>query len=49
MFGDYVEVHEESNITNLMTPRTRPAICMGPTGNIQGSLKFMCVESGKKL
>ena len=32
-----------------MTPRTKPAICMGPTGNIQGSLKFMHVESGKKL
>ena len=49
MFGDYVEIHEENTITNSITPRTRPTICMGPTGNIQGSLKFMCVELGKKL
>ena len=32
-----------------MTLRTTPAICMGPTGNIQGSIKFMCLESGKKI
>ena len=34
MFGDYVEVHEENVKTNLMIPRTRPAICMGPSGDI---------------
>ena len=27
----------------------RPAICMGPTGNIQVLIKFMCVETGKKM
>ena len=46
MFGEYVKVHEENTITNSMKPRTRPAICMGPTGNIQGSIKFLCVERG---
>ena len=49
LFGDYVEVHEENAIKNSMTPQTRPAICIGPTGNFQGSIKFMYVESGKKI
>ena len=40
MFGDYVEVHEENPVTNSMSPRTRPAICMGPTGNKEGLIKF---------
>ena len=32
-----------------MIQRTRPAICMGPMGNIQGSFKFMSVNTGKKI
>ena len=32
-----------------MKPWTRPAICMGPTGKIQGSMKLMCVETGRKI
>ena len=31
-----------------MTPQTRPAKCMSPTGNFQGNIKFMCLELGKK-
>jgi len=49
MFGEYVEVHEQNTITNSMNPRTRPAIYMGPSGNIQGSIKFMCINTGKKI
>ena len=49
MFGDYAEVHKENPVTNSMSPRTRPAICMDPSGNIQGSIKFMCVETGEKM
>ena len=49
MFGDYVEVHEENVKTKLMIPRTRPAICMGPSGDIQASIKFMCINTGKKI
>ena len=49
MFAEYSEVHKENTTTNTMTPRARPAICMGPTGNIQGSMKFMRVETGKKI
>ena len=47
IFGDYVEVHKENTITNSMDPRTRLPICMGPKGNIQGSIKFM-LEMEKK-
>ena len=49
MSGEYAEVHEENTVTNSMNPRTRPAICMGPAGNIQGLIKFLYVETGKKL
>ena len=49
MFGEYVKVHKENIVMNSMNPRTRPAICMGPTGNVQGSIKFMCVETGRKI
>ena len=42
MFGEYAKVHEENTTTNSMKPRTGPVICMGPTGNIQGSIN-LCV------
>ena len=49
MFGDYVKVHKENVITNSMSPSTRPAICMGPTGSIQGWIKFMCIDTEKNV
>ena len=33
-FGAYAQCHEEH--TNQMTPRTIGAVCLGPTGNVQG-------------
>eukprot|EP00804_Cyclotella_cryptica_P010069 CCRYP_018044-RA/>CCRYP_018044-RA protein AED:0.31 eAED:-0.77 QI:0/-1/0/1/-1/0/1/0/270 len=47
--GAYCEVHDEPSPTNSMTPRTHETICMGPTGNIQGSYKFYCLCTKKKL
>ena len=44
-----METHEKRTITNSMQARTRPAIYLGPTGNFQGSVKFMCVETGLKI
>lgn len=32
-----------------MQRRTHAAICLGPTGNLQGSYKFLCLSTGKKL
>jgi hypothetical protein len=40
-FGLYCEVHVDPDITNTLDPRTKWAICMGPTGNLQGSYKFL--------
>jgi hypothetical protein len=48
-FGAYAEAHEEYHQTNTMAPRTRGVICLGPTGNFQGSYKMMCHKTGRKL
>jgi hypothetical protein len=48
-FGAYCEVYDEPTPSNSMTPRTHKTICMGPTGNIQGSYKFYCLKTKKKL
>ncbi len=48
-FGAYCEVHTDPDITNTMEPRTKWGICLGPTGNMQGSYKFMSLSTGKKI
>jgi hypothetical protein len=48
-FGAYCEVHGDPDITNTMEPRTRCAICLGPTGNMQGSYKLLSLTTGKKV
>ena len=48
-FGSYCETHEDPDITNRLDPRTKWAICMGPTGNLQGSYKFLSLSTGKKV
>jgi len=48
-FGSYCKVCEDRDITNTMAPRTIWAICLGPTGNAQGSYKFLSLATGKKL
>ena len=47
--GTYCEVHDEPTPTNMMTPRTHEAIALGPTGNLQGSVKFYCIHTGRVL
>ena len=32
-----------------MVPRTHEAIALGPTGNLQGSVKFYCINTGQVL
>eukprot|EP00957_Ditylum_brightwellii_P136990 10446074-Ditylum_brightwellii.AAC.1 len=46
-FGQYVQTHKEHN--NSMGPRTLGAVCLGPTGNSQGSCWFMDINSGAKI
>jgi hypothetical protein len=48
-FGAYCEVHVDPDITNIMEPRTKWGICFGPTGNMQGSYKFLSLSTGKKV
>ena len=47
--GTYCEVHDEPVPSNSMTPRTHAAIALGPTGNMQGSVKFYCLTTGRVL
>ena len=48
-FGAYVQTHEEPNPTNSLQARTIGAICLGPTGNLQGSYKFLNLRTGKRF
>jgi hypothetical protein len=36
-------------LTNTMEPRTKWGICLGPTGNMQDSYKFLSLSTGKKI
>jgi len=42
-------MHIDPDIINTLEPRTNWAICMGPTGNLLGSYKFLSLATGKKL
>jgi hypothetical protein len=47
--GTYCEVHDEPKPSNTTAPRTHAAIALGPTGNMQGSVKFYCLTTGRVL
>ena len=48
-FGAYAQVHEDRNVTNTLEERAQGAICLGPTGNQQGTYNFFSLRSGKKI
>ena len=48
-FGAYAQVHEERNVKNTLEERTQGAICLGPTGNLQGTYNFFSLRSGNKI
>ena len=48
-FGTYCEVHDEPAPTNTMVTSSTPAIVLGPTGNLQGTYKFLSLVTGKKV
>jgi hypothetical protein len=48
-FGAYVQASTNMNTTNTPAARTVGAICLGPTGNQQGSFKFMTLRTEKKF
>jgi hypothetical protein len=47
--GAYCEVHNENDPSNTETPHTSPAISLNPTGNLQGSYRFLSLDSGKRI
>jgi hypothetical protein len=47
--GQYCQVHEEGNPRNSQLARTKGAISLGPSGNLQGGFKFMALNTGKKI
>jgi hypothetical protein len=47
--GQYCQVHEEESPRNGQIARTKGAISLGPSGNLQGGHKFMALNTGKKI
>ena len=47
-FGDYCQVYTETT-NNAQVSRTVGAICLGPTGNKQGTHFFLSVLTGKRI
>jgi hypothetical protein len=45
----FCQVHEEDNPRNIHIARTKGAIYLGPSGNLQGGFKFIALNSGKKI
>ena len=48
-FGQYVQTHEYEEPRNSLEDRTLGAICLGPSGNRQGTYKFMSLKTGKLI
>ncbi len=48
-FGSYVQAHQEPSPSNTQAACTVGAICLGPTGNIQGAYKFLNLRTGKRI
>ena len=44
-FGSYCVTYDEPNITNTQEIRGRDCICLGKTGNRQGTYKFLDLET----
>ena len=47
--GQYCQVHEEDLPRNSQVARTRGAISLGRSGNLQGGFKFMALNTGMKI
>jgi hypothetical protein len=47
--GTYRKVHDEPDSSNSMVGRTHEGIALGPTGNLQGSVKIFCLNTGRVL
>ena len=45
----YYELHDKPNPSNTIVSRTQKGIALGPTVNLQGSVKFYCLNTGRVL
>ena len=49
-FGGYAQVYvKQVNTNDVMTSRTVGGISLGPTGNMQGTYKFVSLETGRLI
>jgi hypothetical protein len=48
-FGSCVQAHQEPDPANTQAAPTVGAICLGPSGNAQGSCKFLNLRTGKRV
>jgi len=48
-FGAYVQAHQEPSPSNSQEACTVSAICLGPSGNIQGSFEFLNLTTSRKI
>ena len=49
LFGTYVQAVEDADITNNMKLWSRDYIALGPSGNLRGSQKVFCLNTGQGL
>ena len=45
--GEYVEAEVDREVTNTNEPCTHPCLCLGPSGNHQGSYKCLDIDSNR--
>ena len=45
-FGQYVMAHEDPDVTNDMGGQTFAGVYLGPTGNLQGTVRIMDLITG---
>jgi hypothetical protein len=43
--GQYCQVHKEDTLCSSQSPRTKCAISLGLSGNLQGGYKFMALHT----
>ena len=46
-FGNYVQVHNGEEVTNMMSERTNDTIALYPSGNLQGGWKVLSLLTGR--
>jgi hypothetical protein len=47
--GTYCKVHDKPLPSNTMVPQMHKGIALGPMGNLQGTVKFYCLNARRVL